>query len=237
MVTFHNHTARHAMCFAYMRSDSLNLRTRNAQTGSQDDSVQPSWFQIRDKSNTVTGHVMFALSIGRAGDSDALGVLPEVSLDSLSLESANMDSVGSGGAEEEGMVTGIKVVVTGGRGMPKMDSRFFSFMGGGKCDPYLKISCGGETLQTHVSVIECVRRAGSIGSQMIVCVCARVRLSVSECEFEQVCKRTLTPAWNETLSLKLPPRAGGAAEAELLVEAYDYDLVCALTHRIHGSGV
>ena len=60
-------------------------------------------------------------------------------------------------------------------------------------------------------------------------------MNVSECECEQVCKRTLTPAWNETLSLKLPPRAG-VAGAELLVEAYDYDLVCTLTLRIHGSG-
>ena len=99
---------------------------------------------------------MFSLSIGRVGDTDALGVLPEVSLDSLSVESANIDSSGYGGAEEEGPVTGIKVVVTGGRAMPKMDSGFFSFMGGGKCDPYLKISCGGETSQTHVSVIQSV---------------------------------------------------------------------------------
>lgn len=158
----------------------------HARADSSDDPPPLSWYPIRDKSTAVTGHVMFGLSVNGSGTrAEAGGVLPEVSLESLE---SNMDSLESGGADDGGLVTGIKVVVAGGRGMPKMDSGFFAWMGGGKCDPYLKITCGEETVQT------------------------------------QVCKRTLTPAWNETLSLKLPPRAA-VDGAELVVEAYDHDLV------------
>jgi len=86
-------------------------------------------------------------------------------------------------------------VVQGGRGMPRLDNGLFTWLrGGGKCDPYLKLSMGGETVQT------------------------------------QVCKRTLTPVWNETLSLKLPERSAGS-DVELVVEAYDHDLV-----RLGGGG-
>ena len=46
-------------------------------------------------------------------------------------------------------VKGIQVVVGGGRHMPKMDSTFFGIFGG-KCDPYVKLSCVGVQTQTKV---------------------------------------------------------------------------------------
>ena len=42
-------------------------------------------------------------------------------------------------------VRGLRVLVTGGRGMPKMDSGPF-----GKCDPYLKLACEGQEFKTKV---------------------------------------------------------------------------------------
>ena len=42
-------------------------------------------------------------------------------------------------------VRSLQVLVTGGRGMPKMDSGPF-----GKCDPYLKLACDGQEFQTKV---------------------------------------------------------------------------------------
>ena len=57
------------------------------------------------------------------------------------------ESIGMG--LDAGGVQGIQVVVGGGRHMPKMDSTFFGIFGG-KCDPYLKLSCGGVQKQTKV---------------------------------------------------------------------------------------
>lgn len=50
---------------------------------------------------------------------------------------------------DAGGVKGLQVVVGGGRHMPKMDSTFFGIFGG-KCDPYLNLSCGGVQKQTKV---------------------------------------------------------------------------------------
>ena len=57
------------------------------------------------------------------------------------------ESIGMG--LDAGGVQGIQVVVGGGRHMPKMDSTFFGIFGG-KCDPYVKLSCGGVQTQTKV---------------------------------------------------------------------------------------